>query len=63
MWPVPEIQSLLPEHLHVCEDTDFVVLRCKRCPGGVWFSALGAGRKEIERTARNHRCQDTEGTP
>ncbi len=31
MWPVPELRDLLPKDLHAGEDTDFLVVRCRRC--------------------------------
>ncbi len=61
MWPVHGLRALLPEHLHACEDTDFLALRCRRCGWTAWFSAHGADPQEIERTAREHRCPGPEG--
>ncbi len=63
MWPVEEIQALLPEALHAYESTDFLMLSCESCGWTAWFSASGASPGEIERTAREHRCQDPEGKP
>jgi hypothetical protein len=54
VWPIPELRIPLPEDLHACEDTDFLVLRCRRCGWVAVFSALGVDPEEIRRTACDH---------
>jgi len=58
MWPVHEIRTFLPDHLQACEDSDFVVLRCRWCRWTAWFSAVGTTVEEMLRTARAHLCRE-----
>ncbi len=61
MWPIRDILPHIPEHLRVCENPDFVRLRCCRCGWVIWYSALGPTADEIERIARDHSCPQPEG--
>jgi len=55
MWPVPDIQVSLPQHLRASEDTNFLVIRCLLCGWNVWFSAAGATLEELKKAADGHR--------
>ncbi len=59
MWPVHELRVLLPEHLHACEDADFLALRCQRCGWTAWFSAAGATHESVVAEAKQHHCGET----
>jgi hypothetical protein len=55
MWPVLGIHVSLPEHLHVCEDTLFLVIRCVICGWSAWFSVAGVTVAELQKTVDHHR--------
>ncbi len=58
MWPVHELEERLGNSFRVCEDEDFVVVRCRRCGWTAWFSATTA-RESIVAEAARHRCPET----
>jgi hypothetical protein len=55
MWPVLGIHVSLPEHLHACEDTLFLVIRCVICGWSVWFSVPGVKLEELQKAVNQHR--------
>jgi len=55
MWPVRNFHVPLPEHLHVSEDADFLLIRCSLCHWSVWFSGCGVSLAELARTVEEHR--------
>ncbi len=57
MWPVHELEERLDNSFRVCEDEDFVVVRCRRCGWTAWFSATAA-RESIVAEAKQHSCPD-----
>lgn len=56
MWPVPELDALLPAHLRAGEDPHLLVLTCSRCGWQAYFSGGGATTDAIRQTAGEHPC-------
>ncbi len=54
MWPVSDLDELLPESFRAFEDDDFLEIRCTRCGWRATFSALGVRTEEALGFAREH---------
>jgi hypothetical protein len=56
MWPIKGILPDLPDHLHLSEDEDMIILACTRCGWTATYSALGASLTHIKADAEAHLC-------